>query len=75
MRNLRFILPILASALANCAVAQTFLGTKAGGGSVGLDSTSGGPGLGSYVHMLVALGVVLTLVKVDVPKVAGKMNR
>lgn len=76
MKLVRAGLLTLSTVLAGLAFGQSYLGTKSGGGSVGLDSTgASGPGLGSFLQMIIALGVVLTLVKVVVPKLAGRMNR
>lgn len=76
MKILRPALTILLTAFAQVSLSQTFLGTKAGGSTVSLEPTAaGGPGLGSFVQMVIALGIVLALVKVVVPKLAGRMNR
>lgn len=76
MKILRSALIAAASFLTVLAGAQSYMGTKSGGGSVSLDAASaGGPGLGSFVQMVLALGVVLALVKYIVPKLAGQMNR
>lgn len=76
MRLLRPLLTILAVCFSAFAFPQ-YLGTKTGGGGpVSLEPTAaGGPGVGSFVQMVIALGVVLALVKFIVPKLAGKMGR
>ena len=64
--------------LAVDAVAQQpagFLGTKVAGSATDTGASASGPGIGSFVQMVLALGIVLILLKTVIPKLAGKLNK
>lgn len=52
-----------------------YLGTKVGGSSPETAAQSSSVGPGAFIQMVLALGIVLLLLKLVLPKVAGKLNK
>lgn len=52
-----------------------FLGTKVSGSAAESGASASGPGIGSFIQMVLALGIVLLLLKTVIPKLAGKLNK
>jgi flagellar biogenesis protein FliO len=71
---MRKFLPTILSLASAIAGAQGFLGTKESGSPASLDATPG-TGIGPFLQMVIALGIVLALVKFILPKIATKVGK
>jgi flagellar biogenesis protein FliO len=70
----RFFISVLLLVDPALSAAQSYLGTKAGGGTPAVGSDVG-PGAGSFLQMLAALAVVLILLKFVAPKLLGRAKK
>ena len=52
-----------------------FMGTKISGSTSPSGAAAAGPGLESFIQMVIALGIVLILLKAVIPKLAGKLGK
>lgn len=73
MRGLLIILSGSASLLAQAG--DGFLGTKASPTMGPMQADTGGAGFMSFLQMIIALGIVLVLLKLVLPKVVTKLNK
>ena len=70
------LVTLLAAFAAGNAFAQDagYLGTKVSGTAAAGGATAPG-GVGSFIQMVMALGIVLVLLKTVAPKIIGKLNK